>query len=369
VPVAKAASTAAKIERIDVRAYRVPTDGPESDGTLKWDSTTIIVVHAEAEGRRGLGYTYSAAAAAGVVHDTLAERVRGMDAMDIPACWRALVNSIRNYGDSGIAMMAVSAVDAALWDLKARILDVALVGLMGAVRREVPVYGSGGFTSYSERRLKEQIGGWVSEGIGMVKMKIGRDAAADPARIKAAREAIGEKCGLFVDANGGYSRKQALAMAEVLKEYGVSWFEEPVVRHDTDGLRLIRDRAPAGMDITAGEYGAIAADFLRLIETGAVDVLQADATRCGITGFMQAAALCEAWSLPMSSHCAPALHLHPCLSMGQVRHMEYFYDHTRIEHMLFDGAPVPERGMLRPLMDRPGMGLELKEKDAGRYEI
>jgi L-alanine-DL-glutamate epimerase-like enolase superfamily enzyme len=267
--------------------------------------------------------------------------------------------------------MAVSAVDTALWDLKARLLRLPLVALLGAVRDSVPVYGSGGFTSYPIDRLREQLGGWVARGIGMVKMKVGTDPAADPERVRAAREAIGPDAGLFVDANGAYDRKQALAFAELVAgEYGVGWFEEPVSSEDLDGLRLLRDRAPAGMDIAAGEYGDGLPYFRRMLAAGAVDVLQPDATRCGgITGFMRAGALCQAHGVPLSAHTAPSIHAHACCALPTARHIEYFHDHVRIEAMLFDGAREPVDGRLRHDLSRPGLGLEIKEGEAARYAV
>jgi L-alanine-DL-glutamate epimerase-like enolase superfamily enzyme len=201
-------------------------------------------------------------------------------------------------------------------------------------------------------------------------MKIGRKPHDDAARVRAAREAIGSASELFVDANGAYSRKQALAMASSFAELNVSWFEEPVSSDDLEGLRLIRDRASAGMDISAGEYGYDLGYFRRMLQAGAVDVLQVDATRCaGITGFMQAAALSQAFHLPLSSHCAPSIHIHPCCAAASVRHLEYFYDHARIETMLFEGAIEPMNGMLAPDLTRPGLGLEFKRMDAARYAI
>ena len=265
--------------------------------------------------------------------------------------------------------MAIAAVDNALWDLKAKLLGLPLVTLLGAVRESVPVYGSGGFTSYTDTQLREQLGGWVGAGIARVKMKVGREPGRDPARVRVAREAIGD-AQLFVDANGAYGRKQALALAQVFADLGVTWFEEPVSSDDLDGLRLLRDRAPAGMDIAAGEYGYDLIYFRRMLEAGAVDVLQADATRCaGITGFMRAAALCEAFELPLSAHCAPSLHAHPGCAATPLRHIEYFHDHVRIERMLFDGALTPEHGALRPDLSRPGLGLEFKRADAARYAV
>ncbi|MBV9690141.1 MAG: hypothetical protein JO202_10590 [Ktedonobacteraceae bacterium] len=359
------------IERIDVSAYTIPTDFPESDGTYAWDKTTIVIVEATAGGKRGLGYTYADVATATLIKEILAQVVVGRDAMQVPRTWLAMVESIRNLGRPGIASMAIAAVDTALWDLKARLLDVALVTLLGAVHEAVPVYGSGGFTSYSRQQLQRQLGDWVADGISRVKMKVGRHPDDDRARVADAREAIGPDKELFVDANGAYSRKQALALATIFAaESGVTWFEEPVSSDDLEGLRLIRDRAPAAMDIAAGEYGYDLWYFRRMLEAGAVDVLQADATRCaGITGFMRVGALVEARSMQLSSHCGAALHVHACCALNNFRHMEYFHDHIRIEHMLFDGVLTPVRGELRPDLWRVGMGLVFKRSDAAKYAV
>ena len=357
-----------RIERLDVSVYTVPTETPESDGTLEWDKTTLVLVNAHAGGVTSLGYSYADSATAALVRDKLADVVVGCDAFATGACWQAMVASIRNLGRPGIASMAIAAVDNALWDLKARLLGLPLVALLGAVRDAVPVYGSGGFTSYSIAQLQRQLGGWRDDGIPMVKMKVGRAPQEDVARVGAARAAIGAECGLFVDANGGYARKQALGFAQAFADLGVSWFEEPVSSNDLAGLRCLRDRAPAPIEVSAGEYGYDSGYFRRMLEAGAVDVLQADATRCaGVTGFLQAAALCHAFELPLSSHCAPALHLPLCCAAAPVRHMEYFFDHVRIEQLLFDGVPRPVGGMLTPDLSRPGFGLELKQADAARY--
>jgi L-alanine-DL-glutamate epimerase-like enolase superfamily enzyme len=352
-------------------AYTVPTDAPESDGTLEWDSTTLVLVEIEAGGKRGIGYSYADSATAVLIHSLLAKVVEGRDAMDIAGASSATLAAIRNLGRPGVASMAVSAVDNALWDLKAKLLDVPLFKLLGAVRDHVPVYGSGGFCSYSDAQLKEQLGGWADGGITMVKMKVGREPHRDPARAKDARKAIGDEVQLFVDANGAYSRKQALHMAQVFaREYDVRWFEEPVSSDDLRGLRLLRDRAPAPMDIAAGEYGYTPWYFRRMLSAGAVDVLQADATRCaGISGFMQASTLCEAFNLPLSAHCAPALHAHPACATRPLRHIEYFHDHVRIENLLFDGVLQPVHGALHPDPSRAGFGLEFKHADAERYRV
>jgi L-alanine-DL-glutamate epimerase-like enolase superfamily enzyme len=356
------------VETLDVTAYRVPTDGPESDGTLEWNATTLVVVECSAAGRKGLGYTYADAALAALIREKFFPLVKGSDSFEVTRTWEAMRNAIRNLGRPGLSSMAIAAVDTALWDLKARLLGIPLVTLLGQVQSSVPIYGSGGFTSYSERQLERQLGLWEREGISRVKMKVGRRPAEDPRRVKLARRAIGSGSELYVDANGAYTRKEALRMAELFAESGVTWFEEPVSSDDLEGLRFLRDRAPAGMDIAAGEYGYDLPYFRRMLEAGAVDVLQVDATRAaGITEFMRVGALAAAFGIPLSSHTAPSLHLHACAALAELRHMEYFYDHLRIERVLFDGVPRPLRGALRPDLSRPGLGLDLKKADAQCY--
>lgn len=354
----------ARIDRIDATAYRVPTDAPESDGTLEWDSTTLVIAEVSAAGETGLGYTYADSATVSFIR-TLSRAIVGFDAMDIPACWTALTVALRNSGRPGIASAALSAIDAALWDLKGRITNLSVVSLLGGARDHVPAYGSGGFTSCSIERLQEQLGGWVADGLVRVKMKIGRCARDDVTRVEAARAAIGPDAELFVDANGAYTRKQALGLAERFAAHHVTWFEEPVSSDDLEGLALIVDRAPAGMAIAAGEYGYRAYDFRRLLEARAVDVLQADATRCGgITGFLKAAALSESWNVPLSAHTAPSLHVQVCSAVPHVAHIEYFHDHARIEARFFEGAARPCRGHLTADRTRPGLGLAFKRADA-----
>jgi len=362
-------SGAPPIASVDVLAYTVPTEEPESDGTLEWDSTTIVVVEARAGDEVGLGYTYADATVATLIDERLVPVVAGHDPTSIPAAWQAMAEALRNLGRPGLAASAIAAVDSALWDLKARLLGVPLVALLGAARKSVELYGSGGFTSYTDAQLEEQLGGWAADGFRSVKLKVGREPDCDVERVRVARAAVGDAA-LFVDANGAFDRKPALAFAEAVAGLGVTWFEEPVSSDDLDGLRLLRDTAPATIEIAAGEYGYDLPGFKRLLDAGAVDVLQADATRCaGITGFLQVAALCEAYGVPLSAHTAPALQLHACCAAQPLRHLEWFHDHVRVERLLFDGAVEPADGQLRPDLGRTGNGLELKRADAARYAV
>ncbi|MGH6671730.1 MAG: enolase C-terminal domain-like protein [Xanthobacteraceae bacterium] len=363
-------SGGAPITALHAAAYRIPTDSPEADGTYAWDATTLVVVNVETGDQSGVGYTYADAAVVPLIEGILRKATAGHDSFDIPGAWLAMQKSVRNLGRSGLAACAISAVDAALWDLKARTLDLPLAGLLGRCRDRVPIYGSGGFTSYSDEQLRAQLSGWVErDGCRFVKMKVGSEPARDPERIAQAKMAIGGRQ-LFVDANGAFSVKQALDFARACPEANVRWFEEPVTSDDLSGLRLMRERAPDSMEIAAGEYIYTVDDARRLLEADAVDVLQADATRCGgITGFLQIGALCEAHHIDLSAHCAPAMHRHAGCAVSRLRHLEWFHDHVRIEQMLFDGAPSAQDGAIEPDLGRPGHGIEFKRKDAERFRI
>ncbi len=357
------------VERLETRVYRFPTDAPESDGTLAWDSTTMILVQAFAGGHVGIGYTYAGPAAATVISTTLVHVVAGRDAFTPTASWAAMQHQVRNLGKPGLAAEAISAVDIALWDLYARLANLPLTVAIGGVHDTVPIYGSGGFTSYDDRQLTEQLGDWVDEGVPRVKMKVGRHPEQDRHRLAVAREAIGVDTELFVDANGAYTRKQALGWAQCFTEHDVRWFEEPVSSDDLEGLRLMRDRGPAGMDITAGEYGYHLPYFHQMLDAGAVDCLQADPSRClGISGLLRVAALCDARSIDLSLHCAPQISAQVGAAVWHLRHLEYFHDHVRIEALAFDGVLTPEAGgVLRPDHTRAGMGLTVREADLTTY--
>lgn len=348
------------IEKLDVHVCELPTARqPETDGTAAWSSTTMVIAMVRAGGVCGLGYSYVDAAAAGIIHDLLEHTVVGHDAFAIPATFVRMCRAIRNHGRAGLCAMAVSAVDVALWDLKARLLGVPLSVLLGPARAEVPVYASGGFTSTPLDELAKEIARYREQGHVRVKIKIGAGHAADVERVRVAREAAGDM-ELMVDANGAYTAKDAIALADALAPYHVVYFEEPVSSDDLDGLALVRDRALP--NVAAGEYGHDAAYFRRMLPT--VDILQADATRCmGITGFLQVDALCTAANKPLSAHCAPALHVHPAASALRLAHIEYFFDHARMEQRVFDGFPQLRRGCLVINPRRPGLGLELRPRD------
>lgn len=354
--------TAAVIEDMSVAAAHFPLPAPETDGTHCWDGTTIVVVRVRSEGKVGLGYTYNHAAVAPLIRDALYQEVVGADPFLMRRLWNRCSQKLRNFGRSGLSAAALAAVDTAVWDLAAQLLELPLYRMLGGCRTSVPVYGSGGFTSLDDEELVDQLSGWAQQGMHAVKMKVGRNAAADRRRVELVAQRLPEDVQIFVDANGALDRQTALSQAQHFAAHRVTWFEEPVDAEDFAGLRMLRDQSPAGLAISAGEYGYQIAWFRRLLEAGGVDVLQADITRCaGLTGFLTVAECCVAHHLPLSSHTAPALHRHAAMACPSLLHCEWFADHVAVEKRLFHGHPIIQDGCMSIDEHLPGHGLELDE--------
>lgn len=364
-------SVIARIDSVEVGAYEVPTETEkESDGTLEWDSTTLVVVEVHCGEHTGLGYTYCDKSAASIIGSKLSSIVEVADPLMPEQAFAQMQVQSRQLGQDGVAAMAISAVDVALWDLKAKLLGVCLADALPRFRESVPIYGSGGFCNYSPDQLREQVQGWVDHGFHSVKIKVGRDAVADPQRVALVRSVAGDDVEVMVDANGANNPQGAALWAQRYREFGVTYFEEPVSSDDLVGLAYVRDHAPAGLAVAAGEYGWNLPYFQRMLDAHAVHILQADVTRCGgITNMLRVDGLCKARSMPSSAHCAPGISAHACCAMETNIHIEYFFDHYRIEGMLFDGTLHPSGGMLTPDRSRPGLGLEFKHADAEQYRV
>ena len=362
------------VDRIECRAYEIATDRPEADGTLAWSSTTVVVVLARAAGVVGTGWTYSSAGSMAIVDEELARVAVGARAIDVSRIHEEMVRACRNLGRPGVVSCAISAVDTALWDLKAKLLGTSVATLAGSGPTSVPVYGSGGFTTYDDHTAAGQLEHWVGQlGIPRVKIKIGESwgtrVERDLARVSLARRVVGDGVELYADANGGYRRKQAIRVGRRLfDDSGVVWFEEPVSSDDLVGLGQVR--AQVAPDVAAGEYGYDDAYFARMVESGSVDCLQVDATRCGgYTSWLRAAAVARAHNLDVSAHCAPHLHSAVAGAIANLRHVEYFHDHVRVDQLLFDGLPQIADGALSPLGGVVGHGMSLKDRDAEPFRV
>lgn len=346
--------------KLGTATFRFETDGPEADGTLEWDATTVAAVTVDADGVTGLGWTYSTAAVCAIVDDHLAPAIERLDPMDVPRAAEAMRRACRNLGSRGLVAQAISAVDIGLWDLKARLLRVPLANLFGRARETVPVYGSGGFTTMDDDQLRRQVEQWAALGCTAMKIKIGESwggaVERDLDRMRTLRAMAGDDVALMADANGGYGRAQARRVGAAMDELGFVWFEEPVSSDDLEGLAAVRDAVRC--DVTAGEYAADLYEAARLCPV--VDCLQLDLTRCGgYTGWLRGAAVAAAHNLDVSAHCAPALHAPVAAAVPNFRHIEYFADHARLEPQLVEGAPPVHDGAIRPA-GTPGHGMSLR---------
>lgn len=363
-----------RVDSVETRTYTVPTDQPEADGTLSWTKTTVVVSTVTAGGVTGTGWTYGSDACRAVIDEKLADVVTGSDAMAVGATNEAMVEQCRNLGRPGVGADAISVLDVALWDLKARLLGTSLTTLLGRHRDLVPAYGSGGFTTYDDQRTTEQVEHWRRDlGVKACKIKIGeswgRRIERDLERVALVRKLVGPGVDVMVDANGAYSRKQAVRVGRsMFEDHGVVWFEEPVSSDDLEGLREVRDQV--AIDVAAGEYGYHLSYFTHMVGAGAVDCLQMDATRCGgYTGWLQAAAVAAGHNLQVSAHCGPNVHAPVAAAVPNLRHVEYFHDHARLDSMLFDGLPEVRDGCIVIDDSVAGHGMVLKEADAERYRV
>lgn len=367
----RAGTRTATVAAVHAGAYTIPTDAPEADGTLAWKDTTLVIASADCGDITGTGWTYGDPTCADVITRNLATQVVGRDALDVAAAFDAMTKGVRNIGRGGIAGQAISAVDTALWDLKAKVLATPLHRLLGSVRDAVRVYGSGGFTTYDDHQMRDQLLGWVQDlGVSGVKIKIGQSwgscSRRDVSRMRHARSVVGDKAALMVDANGAYTAKQAIRLMSEVDDLEIAWLEEPVSSDDAPGLRAVRDAVEP--DVAAGEYGYRLDDFVPLCS--AVDCLQIDATRCGgITEWQRVAALAAAHHLEVSAHCAPWLHAAVGAATPNLRHLEWFHDHARIETRYFEGAKLPVDGVIRPDPTAPGHGLAVRSQDLEPYRV
>jgi L-alanine-DL-glutamate epimerase-like enolase superfamily enzyme len=363
---------AVPVQRVEASAYTVPTDAPEADGTFAWEDTTLVLVQVTGGGQVGNGWTYGSPAIATLVRTTLAPLLEGRIFEGVSEAWTEQVRALRNIGRPGIGSMALSAVDCALWDLTARIAGAPLHELLGATTSSVPLYGSGGFTSYDSHQLDAQLHQWLADGFERVKIKIGqswgRNAPRDLQRVGQTRDTVGPDVEVFVDANGGYTCEQALRLVPALDELGVCWFEEPVSSDDLTGLAEVRRAFPA--DVAAGEYGYDLAYFRHLLDAGAVDCVQVDVTRCGgITELLRIADLVGENGLDVSGHCAPYQHAPVLAAIKNLRHLEWFHDHVRIEERFFERACVMTKGSLHLSDDTAGNGTRWEAAAAAPFRV
>ena len=296
------------IARIEAGHYRIPLPEVLSDSTHgaipAFELVTCRVW--DAEGAEGLGYTYTVGRNGGAVRHILAEEIAGIaagqDADLTEALWRRVWWALHYGGRGGPAVLAQSAFDIALWDLKARRAGCALWRLLGGHDPRVPCYAGGIDLDLSVDALLRQTEGNLARGFRAVKMKVGRPRLAeDVERLAAMRAHLGEGFPLMVDANMRWTADEAIRAARAFAPYDPYWLEEPLVPEDVAGhARVLRE---GGVPVASGENLRSLWDFQALIAAGGVSFPEPDVTNCGgVTAFMKVARLAEAFHLPVTSH-------------------------------------------------------------------
>ncbi len=332
---------------------------PPLKAGAKGRDTVFIFIDTD-EGASGFSYLSGPRAVRALIHDDISDALIGHDPFNIEALWQDMFWRVRGYGRKGLAFQAISGLDVALWDLKAKALDVPLYRLLGPAHESVPTYGSGGWTHFSIEELVAEQVGYVEAGFRRVKMKVGKDFGMDErgdmARLEAVRKAVGDDVEIYIDANNGYYAKQAIRMSKQFEDYGAAWFEEPVLADDIQGLAAI-SRATT-IPVATGEHEYTKYGFKDLISQGGADIVQPDIGRVGgVTEWMKVAHLADAFNLPVAPHAYGVLHLHCAMATPNIKAVEITGPEMERWPVLFEDVPPVIDGQWKPFADRPGLGL------------
>jgi L-alanine-DL-glutamate epimerase-like enolase superfamily enzyme len=363
----------ATITDVTTTMLRQPDVPGIQDATIRHRDTgrSALFVHIKTDlGQEGLGV--GTPIAREVIERVLKPLLIGRDPLWIEKIWDDMFWRVRGYGRKGVAFCAISAVDIALWDLKAKLFGVPLYRLLGPYTDRVPIYGSGGWTSYTEAELVREQTSYVERGIPRVKMKVakdfGRSEREDIQRLAAVRKAVGDDVEIYVDANNGYYAKQAIGMARHLSEYDVKWFEEPVLADDISGLAAVA-RA-IDIPVATGEHEYTRYGFKSLIAEGGADIVQPDVGRVGgVSEWMKVAHLAQAFNLPIAPHAVQLVHLHLACCIPNLKVVEYLGTVEEGDRIWYTEFPQQQDGYWSPYADRPGLGLELSPDAVRRFAI
>lgn len=350
----------AAIEKIETGFYRVPLPVPLSDSTHgTMTSFELITTRVrDSDGSEGMGYTYTTGHNGGAVAHLLSreipEMVVGEDADRIERLWQKVWWGLHYGGRGGPSVLALSALDVALWDLKARRAGVALWRLLGGHDPAVPCYAGGIDLHLSVDDLVKEHEGNISKGFRAIKMKVGRARMSeDVARIKGMRSLLGDGFPLMADANMAWSADEAIRRARAFQPFDLVWLEEPIIPDDIAGhARVV---AEGGLPIATGENLRSLYEFKALIAAGGVTYPEPDVTNCGgITTFMKVAHLAEAYNLPVTSHGAHDVSVHLLASCPNRSFLEIHG--FGLDRYMADPLIMREGNAIAP--DRPGHGIQ-----------
>lgn len=353
------------IRDVVVHLVSAPVAGGFADATRKVETIGFALVRIRtAQGLEGLGVTYhevGGEAVREIIRRNMAPKLIGRDPLESEALWHEFFHYLRGVGRKGVSFCALSAVDVALWDLKGKIAGLPLHRLLGGNRTRVPVYASGGWTSYSDEQLVEEMRGMVARGFRMVKFKVGyaggTDIRRDALRVRKVREALGPEIRLLVDANNCFDAATAVQLANRIREFDVMLFEEPVFADDIPGLS--RFRRGTDIPLATGEHEYTRFGVRDLLLAEAADYVQADGARAGgYTEMLKIAALTQAWNVRFAPHAMENLHLPLVAALPNAPFLERLLMFEDITARVFKGAAVPVDGHME-VPETPGLGLAL----------
>jgi L-alanine-DL-glutamate epimerase-like enolase superfamily enzyme len=354
-----------KIRKVDVHLVSGPVPGGLADATRKVETIGFVIVRVTTDqGLEGIGVTYhevGGEATCELINRNMAPKLIGRDPLETEAIWQELFHYLRGIGRKGLMFCALSAIDIALWDLKGKIVDLPLCKLLGGARTKVPVYASGGWTSYSDEELVDEIEGMIARGFTAVKFKVGFDGGQnlrrDAERVRKVREAVGPDIKLLVDANNSFDAATAVQLANRIREYDITLFEEPVFADDIPGLA--RFKRGTDIPLATGEHEYTKFGVRDLLIHEAADIVQVDGARAGgYTEMLKCAALTQAWNVKFAPHAMENVHLQLAAAVPNALFLERLLMFEDLTALVFRDAPLPIGGFMH-VPNLPGLGLEL----------
>lgn len=357
------------IEKVETGFYRVPLPVPLSDSTHgTMTSFELITARVrDADGAEGMGYTYTTGHNGGAVAHLLSreisELVAGEDADRIERLWQKVWWGLHYGGRGGPSVLALSALDVALWDLKARRAKLPLWRLLGGHDPAVPCYAGGIDLHLSVDDLVKEHDRNLGNGFRAIKMKVGRARMSeDVARIKGLRTHLGDGFPLMADANMAWSADEAIRRARAFQPFDLVWLEEPIIPDDVAGhARIV---AEGGLPIATGENLRSLYEFKALIAAGGVTYPEPDVTNCGgITTFMKVAHLAEAYNLPVTSHGAHDVSVHLLAACPNRSFLEIHG--FGLDRYMASPLVLRDGNAIAP--DRPGHGIQFDWDGLGRH--
>ena len=361
-----------RIQNVDTALYHIPLSKPVVDAVhgVQKEFSLIVVKITTDDGATGMGYTYSVGQVGGtsiatLVKDNLAPLLLGEDPRRIEHLWNKMWWALHYVGRGGIAVFGLSAVDIALWDLRAKLAGEPLWRFLGGHDSKVEAYGGGIDFDLTIDQLLKQTQGFLDAGLRAVKIKIGRDSIAEECeRIAAVREFLGSDKKLMVDVNMKWSVEKALRAVRAFEKYDIYWIEEPTIPDDVDGHRRIETEGP--IPVATGENLHSLYEFRQMIAEGGVSFPDVDISNVGgITSLIKVAHIAEAYNRCVTTHGIQELHASCLASIPNASLLEIHA--FRIDDFLIHQLEIKDGYAYAS--DRPGHGVEIDWEKMAKHRI